>query len=43
MCNSLTEWERGFISSVAEFRKLSPKQVAVIDRLFAHYVKGGAN
>jgi hypothetical protein len=42
MCEALNDWERGFVASVSKFRKLSPKQVAVIDRLFAQYLKGGA-
>jgi hypothetical protein len=42
MCEALNDWERGFVASVSKFRKLSPKQVALIDRLFARYLKGGA-
>jgi hypothetical protein len=42
MCEALNDWERGFVASVSKFRKLSPKQVAVLDRLFTHYLKGGA-
>jgi len=38
-CDGLTDWERGFVASVSKFRKLSPKQAAVIDRLFARYRK----
>jgi hypothetical protein len=41
-CDGLTDWERGFVASVSKFRQLSPKQVAVIDRLVEHYLKGGA-
>jgi hypothetical protein len=40
-CRSLNDWEHSFISSVAKFKKHSPKQIAVIDRIFADYKGGG--
>jgi hypothetical protein len=39
MVEALNEWERRFIESVSKFRKHSPKQVAVIDRLAAEYLE----
>jgi hypothetical protein len=39
MIQKLPEWERGFIKSVAKSRKLSPKQIAIIDRLAADYLE----
>jgi hypothetical protein len=38
----LTEWERGFVVSLARFRRFSPKQVAVIDRLTANIERRAA-
>jgi hypothetical protein len=39
MCDSLNSWERGFISSVSQQRKISPKQLAILERLAATYLK----
>jgi len=35
MCNGLTSWEREFVKSVAQQRKLSPKQQSCLDRICA--------
>jgi hypothetical protein len=40
MVETLSEWERGFIKSVAKFKKHSPRQIAVIDRMTKDYLKG---
>jgi hypothetical protein len=34
MCNSLTNWERQFVKSIRAQRKLSPKQQAVLSKLY---------
>jgi hypothetical protein len=33
--DELSDWEVGFLASLSRFRRLSPKQLAVIDRLVA--------
>jgi hypothetical protein len=33
--DELTDWEVGFVTSLRHFRKFSPKQLAVVDRLVA--------
>lgn len=42
MCGRLTNWERNFVRDVLRRRKLSPKQQAIVDRLVATYLEGGA-
>jgi hypothetical protein len=42
MCDRLSTWERGFVASVAKQKKLSPKQLAVLERLVRQYLEGGA-
>jgi hypothetical protein len=42
MCDRLSTWERGFVASVAKQKKLSPKQLAVLERLVRRYLGGGA-
>jgi hypothetical protein len=39
MCDELTDWERAFIRDVAQLRKLSPKQQALLDRLCRQYLE----
>jgi hypothetical protein len=39
MCDRLTHWERNFIRSVSQQRKLSPKQQEIVDRLAATYLE----
>jgi hypothetical protein len=39
MCDRLSPWERMFVRDVSQRRKLSPKQLAIIDRLCALYLK----
>jgi hypothetical protein len=34
MCERLTNWEKGFVASVSKQRNLSPKQEAIIGRLY---------
>lgn len=36
----LSEWERGFCASLLGFKRLSPKQLAVLDRLVARVREG---
>jgi hypothetical protein len=40
MNESLRDWERKFVKSIAQQRKLSPKQMAVLDKLAATYLGG---
>jgi hypothetical protein len=40
MSDSLTSWEREFVKSVASQRKLSPRQQACLDRLYAERLEG---
>jgi hypothetical protein len=40
MCFQLTEWQRQFVQSVSTCRTLSPKQQAVVDRLYAEHLGG---
>jgi hypothetical protein len=39
MCDQLSPWERMFVRDVSQRRKLSPKQLAIIDRLCAQYLE----
>ena len=39
MCSSLSAWERGFVRSVSQQKKVSPKQQAIIDRLSATHLE----
>jgi hypothetical protein len=39
MCDRLSPWERMFVRDVSQRRKLSPKQLAIIDRLCAQYLE----
>jgi hypothetical protein len=41
-CDGLTNWEREFVRSVAQQPKHSPKQLAIIEKLCARYLKGVA-
>jgi len=36
----LTAWERNFVRSVSQRKKLSPKQAALVDRLARQYLEG---
>jgi hypothetical protein len=38
MCDQLSPWERMFVRDVSQRRKLSPKQLAIIDRLCTQYL-----
>ena len=38
MCDRLTNWERGFVRSVSQRRKVSPKEQEIIDRLSVTYL-----
>jgi len=38
MTGSLSEWEKGFLRSIATQRKLSPRQLALLDKLCATYL-----
>jgi hypothetical protein len=38
MCEALTNWERGFVASVSQRKKVSPKQQEIIDRLSVTYL-----
>jgi hypothetical protein len=40
MSGSLTSWERGFVKSVSQQRKLSPRQQACLDKLYAERLEG---
>jgi len=40
MFGSLTSWERGFVKSVSQQRKLSPRQQACLDKLYAERLEG---
>ena len=42
MCDNLTSWERRFVASLAKQKKLSPRQLAVLERLVRQYLEGGA-
>ena len=37
---ALSKWERSFVSDISKRRKLSPRQLAVVERLCATYLKG---
>jgi len=39
MCEGLSKWERGFVRSVSGKKHLSPKQLAVVERLCREYLK----
>jgi hypothetical protein len=39
MCRRLSTWERAFVHSVSQQRKLSPKQQQIVDRLAATYLE----
>ena len=39
MCSTISSWERTFIRSVSEQRKLSPKQLAIIDRIASQHLE----
>jgi hypothetical protein len=39
MHSGLSNWERAFIRDVAQLRKLSPKQQALLDRLYRRYLQ----
>jgi len=36
----LTSWERGFVKSVSQHRKLSPRQQDCLDRIYAERMEG---
>lgn len=40
MCDSLSGWEREFLESIASRPKLSPKQQACLDKLYAERLGG---
>jgi hypothetical protein len=40
MSPALTSWERGFVKSVSQQRKLSPRQQACLDKLYAERLEG---
>jgi hypothetical protein len=40
MCERLTSWQRSFVRSVSQRRKVSPKQQQIIDRLCATHLEG---
>jgi hypothetical protein len=40
MNQALSDWERRFVKSIAQQRKLSPRQQAVLDKLAATYLRG---
>jgi hypothetical protein len=40
MSAALTDWERAFVKSVASQRKLSPRQQACLDKLYAERLEG---
>ena len=40
MCEGLSKWERSFVHHVSQQRKLSPKQEALVARLYAQYLEG---
>jgi hypothetical protein len=40
MCSCLNAWERTFVRSVSQQRKLSPKQQEIVDRLSATHLEG---
>ena len=37
MCSELSAWEQNFVRSVSRQQKLSPKQEALVERLYAQY------
>jgi hypothetical protein len=39
MCEGLSKWERSFVNHVSQQRKLSPKQAALLARLYATYLE----
>jgi hypothetical protein len=40
MSGSLTSWEREFVKSVSQQRKLSPRQQACLDKIYADRLEG---
>jgi hypothetical protein len=40
MCSTLSPWERHFVRSVSQRKKLSSQQQAVLDRLVTQYLEG---
>ena len=40
MCSRFNSWERGFIKSVSQQKKLSPRRQQVFDRIAATYLGG---
>jgi hypothetical protein len=40
MCDSLTQWERRFVNSIADQRRLSPRQSEVLTELVAKNLRG---
>jgi hypothetical protein len=40
MCDGLTDWERSFVKSVAQQRRLSPRQQDCLNRLYAERLEG---
>jgi hypothetical protein len=40
MCSTLSPWERHFVRSVSQRKKLSRRQQAVLDRLVTQYLEG---
>jgi hypothetical protein len=41
-CAGLSSWDRAFVRSVSQRKKVSPRQQALIDRLSASYLKEAA-
>jgi hypothetical protein len=42
MCSKLSPWEQNFVRDVSKLRKLSPRQEAVLDRLYAQHLEGAS-
>jgi hypothetical protein len=42
MCDSLNGWEREFLKSIASHPKLSPRQQACLDKIYAKHAEGKA-
>jgi hypothetical protein len=40
-CDLLSEWERDFVASIPDFRRLSPKQSAVLRKLVLRVMAAG--
>jgi hypothetical protein len=42
MCSSLSAWERSFVRSVSQQRKLSPRQQALVEWLYVQHLEGAS-